>query len=698
MKKFLFPGLILLFLNGLVWAQPANDDCSNAYRFPDITNYCSKVAEFTLVGSTLSGYGKPGCWTSLAPDVWFSFRALSGSDVAITVIGQNSTAGGNPGGSLAGIQMALYSGVCGGTLSELGCALDANNQGVLSLYEGGLVTGKDYLIRVAGKPNATGTFQICINNFFPPAKAEQDCDRSTVLCDNNSFVNQSFSGTGLKSDEAAGSCLGEGGGLNTSESQSTWYTWISKQDCNLTFTITPLNPSDDIDFAVYELPNGIHNCSNKILWRCNATAPPCTGVTGKTGLNMTASDTVENFNCDRPEDGFSKFLPMKAGSAYALVINNFTNTGIGFSMDWGDCAFDGPDPAFAIMPSEGLKCDTDFFAVDSTQYTGGIRIREWNFGVDARPQTATGAGPHRVNYYSFGEKFITLTLETSTGCKVTEVRRINVLPCCEDLPTLSLSIDSIIDVRCYGEKNGRVVFRGLQGSPFIDPETNQNFYQFSLDGVNFIPAKELSNLAAGNYTLYIQDAKGCISSLPFTVNEPPPIIVDLGPDLTIDLGDRVQLIGTIQPNGVYNYSWTGIGINCPDCQSQDFQPLADGFIRLNVSNDKGCLGLDSVFIKVLKNYPVFFPNVISSNGDNINDFFSASGDNSLLGFDLVEIFDRWGGRVYSRKDVDVQDSKQLWDGRVGGRLVNPGVYTYLVRARFIDDKTQEYSGDLTVLR
>ncbi|MBK9272718.1 MAG: gliding motility-associated C-terminal domain-containing protein [Saprospiraceae bacterium] len=692
MRKLFFILTYMLAIQAII-GQPANDDCNGPVRLSDITKYCSNIGEFTVVGATPSGYGAATCWSGVAPDVWFSFRAFA-SDVAFTIIGANPA--GNSGGTLPRMMAAIYTGVCGGTLQEVNCGL--SNSGVLSMYEAGLIVGRDYLVRVAGMGGSTGTFQICINNFFPPAKAEQDCRNATVLCNNNPFVNQSFSGAGQDRNEANDSCLGEGGGSNSSESQSTWYTWISKTDCNLTFTITPLNPSDDIDFAVYELPNGVHNCSGKIIQRCNATAPPCTGATGSTGLNLTSTDITENFNCNAGEDGFCQFLPMQAGKAYALVINNFSNTGVGFSMDWGNCDFDGPDPNFVVFPTEGLKCDTDFFAVDSTSYSGGIRVREWNFGLDALPQTASGVGPHTVNYYSFGEKFITLTLETNTGCKLTEVRRIDVLPCCEDLPTLRLLIDSVIHVKCFGDKNGKIVFSGQMGSPYIDQETQERFYQFSIDGINYYPIKELAQLAAGPYRIFIQDAKGCETWVNVFIDEPPPVVVDLGPDFNITLGDMVQLTAQVNPTNLYTYTWEGIPQNCTDCQSIDFVPLKDGYVKVTATDLNGCVGIDSVFIKVNKPYPLYFPNVISVNGDNINDFFSSTMDQGLAGFDLVEVYDRWGGRVYKRENIPSGEHFKLWDGKIGAQFALPGVYAWLVKARFIDDVVVDFSGDITVIR
>ncbi|MEP7195155.1 MAG: gliding motility-associated C-terminal domain-containing protein [Saprospiraceae bacterium] len=695
MKKNLL--FLLYFIQSfyVLFAQPANDNCSNAVKIVDVTQYCSKVGEFTNVGGTPS-YGAATCWVASPSDVWFSFRALA-SDVSITIIGTNPKNNGVAGGTLSSMVAALYSGVCGGTINQLACSSDNANNGILTLYKGGLIVGQQYFIRIDGRNNAFGTFQLCINNYFPPAKAEQDCRAATVLCNNNPFVNDAFSGNGIDPNEAAGSCLGEGGGLGSSESQSTWYTWIAKNDCQLTFTLRPLNPSDDLDFAVYELPSGIHNCADKKLLRCNATAPPCAYATG---LNLTDRDTSENFNCDAGENGFSKYIDMVAGRAYTLVINNFSNTGIGFAMDWGGCEFQGPEPLFKVIPDSGLRCETLFSVEDfSTFVAGNITKYEWNFGVGAIPQTADTKGPHGVSYNSFGEKFITLTLTTDLGCKISKVKRIVAEPCCEDLPDIEVIIDSIYDVKCFGEKNGRIVFRGNKGNPYTDQLTQLQYYTFSLDGIDFFQITDLNNLAAGTYTLYIQDRKGCTSSINFTIAEPPPVLVSAGSDLEILLGDKVNLSATVQPSGVYNFIWSTFGTEiCSTCQTTTYSPLKDGYYTVTAIDENGCIGKDSIFIRVKKEYNVFAPNVLSSNDDGINDYFIVRGNDALVSLEKLEIFDRWGGKTYGRQNVSKSEFDRLWDGTFQGEKVNPGVFTYVIIAKFIDGTIKDFSGDITILR
>lgn len=680
------------------FGQPSYDNCNNPVVINDVTNYCSKVAEYTNVMATPSGYGSATCWSATNTDVWFRFRAFF-TDVNITIIGTNARGGGTPGGTMARPMVALYRGICGGTISELECGADLSGNGVLSIYQGGLIVGLDYYIRVDGVNSSTGTFQLCINNFNPPALPGQDCRTAGVLCDKSPFVVQKVSGGGIDPDEAFNSCLGDNLGTN-SESSSVWFTWKAATSGTLTFILKPLNPSDDIDFALYELPSGIHVCDDKVVLRCNATAPPCAGPTG---LNLTDPDITEDSNCESGENGFCKYIDMVQGKFYALVVNNFTNTGVGFGVEWGGTGeFAGPESNFGIYPPSGLKCETDFQVIDSSQFATGSIIRwTWNFGKDGIPQTYVGQFPPPIRYNSFGEKFVTLTIETDIGCKITEIRRLYVEPCCEDLPTLQLVIDSTRDLTCFKSNDGMIAVHGLQGTPF-DEDLNgviTYYYQYSLNGQDFTSTNRFTNLPAGKHTIYVQDRKGCLDTLEVTIQEPPEVIANAGTDLEINLGEIIDLNGSAFPNDAYTYNWLrGQNINCSVCQNTTALPTKDGYYTVLATNDRGCFGLDSIFVHVIKNYDVFTPNVFSPNGDNINDLFYINGPKSLSKIDLLQIFDRWGNLIYEGKDLIPNNPSVGWNGRAGGQACNPGVYVYVVKARFLDDYVESISGDLTLLR
>jgi len=213
--------LVLIFFFPIhMYAQSANDECTDATEIADIASFCSLEGAFSNEDATTSPLMSGGGLSENGRDVWFQFTAIA-SHVTITVRGRNF----------------------GGTLREPEVQLLANNQceeflildeetdnfqHIAELNRGGLVPGTTYLIRVQGQEGRTGSFQLCIDNSFPPQEPGSDVNTSAVLCDKSSFTVQQVGGAGEDDDEADGTCLdiddpiAELFGLGMSEQSSTW--------------------------------------------------------------------------------------------------------------------------------------------------------------------------------------------------------------------------------------------------------------------------------------------------------------------------------------------------------------------------------------------------------------------------------------------------------------------------------------------
>jgi gliding motility-associated-like protein len=677
--RFLFVPLILILNVLVVSGQPANADCSGAFQIPDPIDWCSETTEFTNVDAGNSGYGAATCWTNSSDDVWFRFTSFA-TAVNIVVSG---VAGG---GTLNNPEVALYVDNCGGVISELECGSDGPGNGIINIFQGGMIIGQSYLIRVDGRGSNTGNFQLCINNFNPPVEPGQDCNTKSVICDKSPFVVQSVSGAGNVQDEAAGSCLGSGNLL--SEQQSTWFSWTAANNGTLTFVLSPLNVTDDIDFVLYELPGGLDDCANKTILRCMATA-----CQGPTGLDMTSTDLEEDLNCNPGEDGFVRFVDLVQGRSYALMVNNFSNTGIGFGIEFGGTSeFLGPEPNFMIDPPSGLKCDEVFTASDFSTFTNGtITNWDWSFGEGSIPQNAGTVGPHDIEYESFGQKFIALTIETDLGCIVTEVEEIYVEPCCEDTTEIDINLTDIQDLICAGVPSGIISVAGSGGFPD---------YQFSIDGNDFTPSPDFVNLFGGDHQVNIIDLKGCTDSIVVVIDEPAPLLVDAGQDVTVDLGFPAELEGTyspFDPNTITDW-FPPEGLDCPEClQITVVAPGTTTYI-LTAIDEMGCIGMDTVTVYVNLERPVYAPNIFTPNGDGINDFFTIFAGPAADEIEELFIFDRWGNKVYEGFSLGSNDTNDGWDGSFRGRDLNPGVYVWIARVRFVDNESQFFSGDITLMR
>lgn len=411
---------------GKLQAAPGNDHCSKAMVLNDVTNYCSSPRQFTNFDATPGGPAPAHCFppyfSDTDNDVWFKFTAVA-TVVNISVVGAIKN---NSGGTLQDPQLALYRGECKG-LYEIGCISDGQGYNIVETFISNLVVGQTYFLRVDGRNNNTGSFQLCINNYNPVPSPSSDCSSAVVLCDKSSFTVPSMSTAGRnKSELPKGICVPE-------ESQSAWYKWTCEESGTLSFLLKPNKPSDDLDFVLFILPNGVSDCSMKIPVRCmaageNLGAPYSTWMrcSGTTGLSGNSTDIVEDQGCDENNDNYLSPLRMEAGKSYALMVNNYQNTGNGFSVEFGGTGtFVGPEAHFTISKLKAAKGEK-LTIKDASSFGGGIKNWEWNFGVGASPQKAKGAGPHSVSYSSGGKKSVSLSIETQNGCKVTKVRTLDV--------------------------------------------------------------------------------------------------------------------------------------------------------------------------------------------------------------------------------------------------------------------------------
>ncbi|MBP7272619.1 MAG: gliding motility-associated C-terminal domain-containing protein [Saprospiraceae bacterium] len=582
MKKVLLLLSTVLFLlssmNNASAQTPANDDCDTALMLPGISPYCSASGEFSNVGATPSTYGAPSCFGSVGNDVWFTFTALA-TDVSITVSGLNI------GGTLNAPAVALYVGTCGGSINELQCDVDNNGTHIVEIYKGGLIVGATYLIRVQGLNNGTGTFQLCVNNYNPPVDPQGDCPLGSILCDKSPFVVQAVTGAGSDNSELDdASCLS---GAFGAESNSTWFRWIADNNGALTFNITPLNPNDDIDFVLYELPNGINSCVGKVEKLCMASGPhpstncssyPISNCAGVTGLRNSSSDISEPPNCCPGQDNFLAPLQMVAGRAYALAINNFTSTGNGFSIDFGgDGEFRGPTADFTI--SNDTICIDELITLtdNSTFALGAITGWEWAFGVGSTPATATTQGSHNVSYLSTGNKSIVLTVLTDLGCKVTKVKNLFVRGVL-DVDTLSIT------PTCFGESDGSIQVN-------VKPYCSTPPFMYNWGSGN-TPNNFINNIAAGTYTVTITDVDNRMRVHTFNIGQPALLVADMD---TTNISCFGQMDGqaSVFPMGgtpEYNYLWNDGTVTFTNLG------LTEGNYTVTVTDLNGCTTIGGVYV------------------------------------------------------------------------------------------------------
>lgn len=242
---------------------------------------------------------------------------------------------------------------------------------------------------------------------------------------------------------------------------------------------------------------------------------------------------------------------------------------------------------------------------------------------------------------------------------------------------------------CFGVPDGAIAVQ--------TPDTS---LVFSLDGDLWSQGKQFDNLTGGLYDVYAQDIYGCVDTLPIGVLQPPQLVVVLPADTTLRLGDSLDIF--IQTFGLtpVSYVWAdSFYLSCSDCPNPVSKPLSDVRYRLTITDQNGCTSTDDLLIEVEHILDVFAPNVFSplSAGDQ-NSRFELSFGPAAQKIRLLQVFDRWGSLVYEIRDAAPNDNSRAWDGRHKGKVVMPGVYTWMMQVDLVDGSVHKLHGDLTVIR
>ena len=127
-------------------------------------------------------------------------------------------------------------------------------------------------------------------------------------------------------------------------------------------------------------------------------------------------------------------------------------------------------------------------------------------------------------------------------------------------------------------------------------------------------------------------------------------------------------------------------------------PVFDTEYELVITDPQGCSATASVLISVKDNKAVFIPNAFSPNADGINDRFIISTNQSVQQIQSLQIYNRWGALIHKQTLFPSNDFAFGWNGTFKGQFLNSGVYVYLLVIDFVDQTSQQYSGDITIFR
>ncbi|WP_299432853.1 T9SS type A sorting domain-containing protein [uncultured Aquimarina sp.] len=255
-----------------------------------------------------------------------------------------------------------------------------------------------------------------------------------------------------------------------------------------------------------------------------------------------------------------------AGSYYVIVTDTNNNTAQSTTI-----ALTQPDPLQLSLTADFILCgDGNDWRIEST-ITGGTAPYSYFW------DNANGTTPNLLDVLP-GD--YTLTVQDSRGCSTTQ--NITLTP----PPSLENTVITT-DPTCFDGNDGTIDITPTGGTP---P------YTFFWD--NGANTEDLTGLTAGLYSVEIFDSKGCSIIQDFELVDPEELIIDLGADKTLCLGQTYTIDATINDPGA-TYLWqadNGFSADTPQVTLSE-----TGSYTVFVTTELRCVSTDTIEITALQN-------------------------------------------------------------------------------------------------
>lgn len=159
---------------------------------------------------------------------------------------------------------------------------------------------------------------------------------------------------------------------------------------SLSFVLYPDSAWQDLDFVVYQ-PGSDDDCVDKIPIRCmaagaNTGQPPQQWIncTGATGLAPGNTDAEEPAGCSSSSNNFLAPIEALAGEQYILMINEFSDSGFGYTLSFtgtasltcttGTASPEEEDPSASLAVYPTVSTGTIFIRIDEAESLNHLNI------------------------------------------------------------------------------------------------------------------------------------------------------------------------------------------------------------------------------------------------------------------------------------------------------------------------------------
>ena len=317
------------------------------------------------------------------------------------------------------------------------------------------------------------------------------------------------------------------------------------------------------------------------------------------------------------------------------------------------------------------------FSPTTTPIAGTANMTyDWDFG-DGTVRLNAGAAQQVYQYPNPGTYLVTFTLTDTLGCVDTAQHTVYV-----DIPAYIELSAQPTDI-CVGQT---VFFKDSSS-----PNTINLVYDFDdgniLNGLHN-PAHVYEQAGVYNVNLLGQYlvCPNADTTITITVSDYP--LVNLGEDVDLCPGvDTAVIISDINnPSQIMTWSTGAVASSISVGLNETGRYWA-------TATNNACATTDSIWVK--RDCYLNIPNSFSPNNDGRNDYFIPRQllSAGVVAFDM-KIMNRWGEVIFSTNSINGRG----WDGKYGGKDQPVGVYVYMIQAKWKNGFTNQFNGNMTLLR
>jgi len=349
------------------------------------------------------------------------------------------------------------------------------------------------------------------------------------------------------------------------------------------------------------------------------------------------------------------------------------------------------DTAFFVVEISFL--DTDFLMAYDTCNAGPVDFMStpvssatvdsyrWNFGDSLTTNQANPA--HQ--YTDAGIYTVQLIVEDEFQCLDTLFQNLTWRPAPEVIVVSPDVVEGCTPLTTNIQNRSRPV-----------DTTYQLYWEFGDGGTDTGLAPSHIYRTSGNYNVYLSITSpfGCFIDTVFEdlifADLPPQAGFSWTPSADPEKFTAFQFTNTSERS--LGWNWIFDTLSLPDIRQEPAYSFPDtGYhdVTLIVEDQYGCFDTLTQRIDVVSPQTYFLPNAFTPNGDGLNDEFIGVGLTDYLADFRLDIFNRFGGLVFSSQDV-----QQGWDGD----NATAGVYVYKVSFRVPRGELTEMRGEVILVR